>query len=366
MYGQQGGVFVICTKCGKTIEDGSVFCNWCGKKQVTQKKKTAKRASGSGAIRKLAGKRARPYQARMPKTLESIGCFKTVAEAEAALAQAIQKQAPDIFTLTLAEVYEDFTSSPYFEGLSETAQKRHITSWKRLAPLYSVKVSQLNTGHFQRIANQMRNEGVKRATLEKYRNLCSLLCKEAMRNGAMATNYGALVQLPEKDSEERTPFTNAQVAQIWGEWQAGDQTAGTIILLCYTGMRPNELKTIERHDGYIITGSKTEKGRDRIIPYPDFVEPILDSMDFSKFDLNNWRRRKFNPLMEKLGIEGCVPYSCRHTYSNIQKRRNIDPEIMMDIMGHEDYATAVENYHHITEDDIERLKSAVVGMEIPQ
>ena len=131
-------------------------------------------------------------------------------------------------------------------------------------------------------------------------------------------------------------------------------------------MRPSELTHMERHDGYLVTGSKTEKGMDRVIPYPAFVEDILNTLSFEKLNINNWRNRQFNPLMERLGIEGCVPYSCRHTYSNMQKRRNIDPEIMMDIMGHEDYATAVENYHHITEDDIDRLKAAVVGLEIPK
>jgi integrase len=247
-----------------------------------------------------------------------------------------------------------------------SAQKKHETTWKRLQPLASTKACQLNTAQFQRIANQMRAEGLKRASLEKYRNLCSLLCKEAMRHGAMSTNYGALVQLPESDAEERLPFTDAQVKKIWDVWQEEkNPTAGTVILLCYTGMRPNELKYIEKHDGYIVSGSKTEKGRDRIIPYPEFVQPILDSVNYTKLQLNNWRNRQFNPLMERLGIEGRVPYSCRHTYANMQKRRNVDPEIMMDIMGHEDYATAVENYHHITEDDIDRLKSAVAGLNPP-
>ena len=358
---------MICAKCGKTIQDDSIFCNYCGKKQVSQKKKTAKRASGSGAIRKLSGKRAKPYQARMPVTLESIGCYRTIAEAEAALAAAIHRQSPDVFTLTLSDLWEDFQASPYYEGLSASAQGKHKTNWKRLEPLASTKAAQLNTAQFQRIVNQMRAEGLKRASLEKFRNLCSLLCKEGMRHGVISTNFGALVQLPESDAEERKPFTDKQIKAIWKVWEEEKlPAAGTVILLCYTGMRPSELTHMERHDGYLVTGSKTEKGMDRVIPYPTFVEDILNTLSFEKLNINNWRNRQFNPLMERLGIEGCVPYSCRHTYSNMQKRRNIDPEIMMDIMGHEDYATAVENYHHITEDDIDRLKAAVVGLEIPK
>lgn len=358
---------LICSKCGVSIPDGSVYCNRCGKKQVTQKRKTAKRSHGSGTIHKLPGKRAKPYQARLSnKQRTSIGCYKTVAEAEAALIDANHKRTPEVFALTLKDVWESFEKSEYFAQLSTGTQNKHRTNWKRLERCQNIKVSQLSTAHFQAIVNEMRESGLKRASLEKFRNLCSLLCQEAQRFGAMPINYGSLLQLPESDAEERIPFSNAQVKKIWKVWQdEHDPTAGTIILLCYTGLRTNELKEIDRHDGYFITGSKTEKGRDRIIPYPKFVEPILDAVDFKKFNLSNWRRRKFDPLMERLHIEGRVPYSTRHTYADLQKRRKIDPEIMKDIMGHEDYATTVEHYHHITEDDIDRIKSAVDGMETP-
>jgi len=70
--------------------------------------------------------------------------------------------------------------------------------------------------------------------------------------------------------------------------------------------------------------------------------------------------------MNSLSITGRVPYSCRHTYSDLQKRRQVPPEIMMAIMGHEDYATTVEHYQTTTDDDIELICSAVESMERPK
>ena len=70
--------------------------------------------------------------------------------------------------------------------------------------------------------------------------------------------------------------------------------------------------------------------------------------------------------MEELSLVGYTPYSCRHTYADIQKRRNIDPEIMMVILGHEDYSTTVEFYHSTTDEDLDRIFSAVDGITRPK
>ena len=61
--------------------------------------------------------------------------------------------------------------------------------------------------------------------------------------------------------------------------------------------------------------------------------------------------------MAHLGLEGHVPYSCRRTYADLQKRRSMTPEPLATIMGHEDYST--------TEDDISRLCQAANGLERP-
>lgn len=56
----------------------------------------------------------------------------------------------------------------------------------------------------------------------------------------------------------------------------------------------------------------------------------------------------------------------KEPYADIQKRRRIDPEIMMEIMGHEDFATTVEHYHTTTEEDLDRIFSAVDGISRPK
>lgn len=70
--------------------------------------------------------------------------------------------------------------------------------------------------------------------------------------------------------------------------------------------------------------------------------------------------------MGRLGFLGHTPYSCRHTYADLQKRKQVPPEIMMEIMGHKDYSTTVERYQTTAYEDIVRICTLADGFERPR
>ena len=385
---------MLCKKCGKSIPDDALYCPYCGKKQAAAPQpRHAKRVNGAGSITKLKGNRARPYLARLPATLQSgtraqrtLGMFATYQEADAAL-RAVANSSGSAAAYTLRQIYEIFTSGNYFSRLSKDGRKSHVGAWKYLEPYASKRMYRITKLEFQSAVDAMAQRGLKRETMAKVRNLSSLLCKEAMGLGIITVNYGALVQLPRQDSKKQTPFSNAEVKLLWDAAMAGDATAMHVILDCYTGMRPGEMFGVEidKHlfrtaaGWYFITGSKTAAGRNRISPIPHAIHWIIDALadgrkegllirspEGRRVDLANWRRRQFGPLMRSLGIEGKTPYSCRHTFSNLQKRRGVEPEIMMEVMGHEDYSTTVEKYQTTTKDDIERILSKIVDTKPPE
>ena len=208
-----------------------------------------------------------------------------------------------------------------------------------------------------------------------------------MGQGLITINYGHLIQLPKADSNAAKPFSSQDLKAIWQAADNGNKDAMAVLILVYTGMRPAELLSLDisvhlHKEGdyrYFWTGSKTTAGLNRIIPIPNILNHIIDSLiaDRSEgplivaekggfYRLDNWRPRHFNALMASLELTEYVPYSCRHTYADIQKRRNIAPEIMMEIMGHEDYSTTVERYQTTTAEDIARICSAVEGLERPK
>lgn len=205
--------------------------------------------------------------------------------------------------------------------------------------------------------------------------------------GLLVTNYGKLVQLPRNDSSGAVPFTSTELKKIWAKADNGDVTAAAVLILNYTGMRPGELLSLDisthihlhGQQRYFKTGSKTDAGKNRIIPLPEILSKYVDALIDGRscgplvaatgggfYRLDNWRPRYFNKLMDELSLLGHTPYSCRHTYADLQKRRKIDPEIMMEIMGHEDFATTVEHYHTTTDEDLDRIFSAVDGISRPK
>ena len=386
---------MTCTHCCTILPDNAVYCHACGRKQLTAPTghRRHRRPQSQGTITKLPGRR-KPYWARLPATYDgtqvvrkSLGCYATKAAAAEALGKAMyapQASPPD--TTTLETIYDRFCNSHYFDALTPSTQSSHRTAWKHLASCANVPVGAVNKETFQIPINDLTRKGLKRETLAKIRNLASLLCKEAMGLGLMRINYGQLVQLPKSDKASILPFSNAELKLIWAKADDGDKRAIATLLMCYTGMRPGELLglRIELHlhmcnpYWYFRTGSKTDAGQNRIIPIPSIIRPLVTFLIDRRtcgplivaekgghHRLDNWRPRCFNTLMQELSITDHVPYSCRHTYADLQKRRQVAPEIMMEVMGHEDYAVTVEHYQTTTDEDIARICEAIDGLNRP-
>jgi len=386
---------MTCSYCRTTLPDVAVYCFACGRKQPTAPAghRRHRRPQSQGTITKLPGRR-KPYWARLPAvydgksvTRQSLGCFATHAEAAEALGRAMYASNTDnSHGVTLQDLYASFVNSHYYANLSQSAQGSHRSAWTHLMSCSKIPVSSVNKETFQQVIDSLHLEGRKRETLAKIRNLASLLCKEAMGRGFMTVNYAQLVQLPKTDTIPARPFSSSDLNALWTAADAGDVDAMVVQILNYTGMRPNELLQvdIETHlhvtgqHWYFKTGSKTEAGQNRIIPIPPIIRPLISvliadrsegplvvSPTGKRYRLDNWRPRNFNTLMERLNLTGYSPYSCRHCFADMQKRRNVSPELMMTIMGHTDYGTTVERYHTTTDEDIDRICAAVDDLSRP-
>ena len=388
-----------CKHCHKDIPDDAKYCHLCGREQNPKPKRHRRhRPQSQGSIVKLSGgNRANPYWARLPADYssgapvrESLGCYPTYAAAAEALTKAMytpEQTEHKKKTITLQDIYDRFVCSHYFANLTKSSQGSHKTAWKYLYPCATVPVSEINKDTFQRPVDNMRESGLKRESMAKVRNLASLLCKEAMGLKMMSTNYGALVQLPRADSEPAKPFSSKEIMRIWAAAEGeGDRDAMTLLVLIYTGMRPGELLSvdiaehlhIEGQYWYIRHGSKTDAGRNRIIPLPMILHdvinvlvdgrstgPLIAAEQGGYWRLDNWRHRRFLPLTQRLSLKGAVPYSARHTYANLLKRRRIDPLVAKEVFGHADYATTVERYQSTTEEDIAQICAAIDDIERP-
>ena len=128
--------------------------------------------------------------------------------------------------------------------------------------------------------------------------------------------------------------------------KSSEPAAQIAAILLATGCRPNELfaaVTAEAQETYFVSGSKTEAGKNRIIPVAAFGLPayqalrdvaianscprLIDAYSGNK-TYRNYYKRDWQKLMESLGIENMAPYSCCHTYATLAVQSGIKPEIL--------------------------------------
>lgn len=91
-----------------------------------------------------------------------------------------------------------------------------------------------------------------------------------------------------------------------------------------------EIKNVHLKDRYMIGGSKTEAGKDRIIPINRKIEPfikryyeknkdkkylIVNAFD-RQMQYSNYRREKFDTIMENLQMEH-LPHDARHSAATL-------------------------------------------------
>ena len=347
-----------CLKCKSELPDGAIYCPMCGKKQVNEKRKTLKRANGTGTVYKLSGRRRRPWVAAKNKVI--IGYYEKKTDALGALEKLSGRNLTERYNMTFSEVYEAWKSE-YCKRLSKAGQKAYETSYKAFSVLYSRKFRELRTADFQAVIDEHKN---KTEAIKKYRQLISQMSKWAMREEISAQNFAQFVQLQSAPKKEKEIFTDEDIEKIKKD---GSEAARIILMLLATGMRIGELFRLpleDYHKTYVIGGSKTEEGRNRVIPirpegrehFDYFAKQATGPMLLSGYTgqkvYANYRNRDYYPLLEKLGIERKSPHATRHTYTSRAVKEGMPPEVLQKILGHADYSTTANIYTHI---DIETM-----------
>lgn len=351
-----------CAKCGTTLVEGALFCHMCGKKQASAPRKTKKRSNGLGSVTKKAGKRSKPWEAQ--KAGVYIGCFATKAEAEQAVARLVDAEVMNNFNLTFKQIYEKW-GPEHKRDITAKGMAGYRTAYGHCAALYDQTFRKLRASDFQSVIIGMEEDGLSKSSCEKVVQLFGQLSQWAIREGIMNTNYARFVTVCAEQKSIRAPFTEEQIQAIQG---AKSPAADIALILLATGCRPNELfsAAVENcHEDYFISGSKTEAGKNRVIPvsalgteaYQRLLSRaqghtlLIDGYDGNR-TYSNFAKRDWKQLMGECGISGMTPYTCRHTYITQAVRSNVKPEILQKILGHADYSTTVERYTHLDKNDI--------------
>ena len=303
---------------------------------------------------------------------------KTQAEAERALgdlwsAYGQEKRGGHSGNLTLQQVY-DAWAVWYEPDVDASTMGNYSAAFKHLQKLASRKMGEITIDDWQRA---MDNCSAGKRTRQNVKCLIGLLYKYAIPRsmiGGKQENLATFLKVRYNKSEEgfqRESLTDLELEWLWALAESGDQDARDVVSLIYLGCRPSEfldlrVENLNCEARYIVGGSKTDAGRDRIITISPKIWPYvearargrtegylfchLDSQYYRKqWTLKRWTEGRFYAVLERAGIDNpsvhagggttrrrITPHSCRHTFARLAAKVDAPAENISLLIGHSD------------------------------
>ena len=361
-----------CIKCAALLPEGALFCPACGKRQTQAPKKHRKRANGTGCISKLSGNRSKPWLAR--KNGVCIGTFSTRHEAQKALERLTDIAVNDKFNMTFAQVYERWFEE-HKRTVSDSMAKSYQLAFNQCTQLHSMQIRKILRSDYQSCIIALELQGISKSSCNKLRVLLGQLGRWAMEEGITLANPAEDLNTVAKQKSTREIFTEEDIRAIK---KSKLHAADIALILISCGCRPGELFSVPLvncREDHFIGGSKTDAGKNRVIPIgPDGLAAyqkiranaiskgksfLIDGYSGQNKTAPNFTKRDWRDLMEEIGRQGMIPYSCRHTFITRAIRSGMELPVLEAIVGHVDRETT-KIYTHLHADD---LVNAVQAMK---
>lgn len=353
-----------CIKCSRTIPDDAAFCSYCGKKQAASsevmQKSVKKRGNGQGSVYKRGNKWCAAVTlgyymedgVRKRKVRKKAG-FERKKDALAYIEELREmKTRPQ--TVTFENLWEKYQTK--LASLSKSKRSAYKIAWNRISD--EIRFRDVDEPTVSELQELMDLRGNSYYTKRDIKSLLSHLYKIAIMDDFADKNRAQYIQLPKLEQSEREVFTEDEINMLWASYQSGNMTAGHILIMLYTGIRPGELLTIKAEnihleEHWMHGGIKTAKGKARKIIIPSCLEPIIEqSIRNSRKGLLAWYGHKtdfydaWSELRSELKLrQELSPYCCRHTYITRLTALKVSPAMLQELAGHEDYETTLDYTH---------------------
>lgn len=332
--------------------------------------------NGYGSITKLKGKRRRPYMVRITlgwdengKQIKKIlGYTKTYSEALQLLADYHNSPYDlDYKDITFETIWQDVLidiNKAIEEGKMSKSNLKGLTSTynNHLKPLHKIKIFDLKYKQMQSVIDDIK---LGYTTKQYAKTVCKKVFDKAIdiyelpiRNSTEKLKIGTKTK-----SDKHKPFKIEEIKKLWDLKE--NNIVKIFLINLYGGERPNEIFTAEKskiylEQDYFKSGSKTEAGRDRIIPIHPDIKPIFEEF-YAKdsqypfqtiFDDFNYQKfsRESKKLMLELNMEH-TPYDCRHTFITKMDKIGAKDKIVKQIVGHS-IGDITETYTHRDVEDL--------------
>lgn len=265
---------------------------------------------------------------------------------------------------TVEEIFEIITEECEKENRSKDYMNDLNAAYYPLKPLRKRALFSLNYMDFQNIIDNLiddPNEASSHGRLIRVKGLAKRMIDVLIKHKIVETNYAQFISLRGIKPGKVNAFPEEDIDTLFENDE--DRIVKSSLVLAYTGLRISEFlnlekeKNIDLEKGLIIGGSKTEKGKDRIIiihskvmPYVEYFyneypeSKYLFSKDGKKCRYEYYKKYYHEPLVKRLKLQDYGINSFRHTAASKMKMAGIDDKAIEDMMGHTDINFTKKQY----------------------
>lgn len=348
---------------------------------MAKRKKRMKLPNGFGSIRYLGSGRRNPYAVYPPATAWSAnGKYQIMPKAlaytetwedayELLTAYNMEKQGKIKLnhnvlidrTPTFAEVYEKYFHEKYYASpkkLSEASMRSTSAAFKNCSSIHNRQIGTLKYDDLQNVVNNCQ---LKHASLELIITLIHQIYKYAMKYEIIDKDYSEFLYIPIPDDDEAgVPFSDNELKILWDH--KNDDVVQMLLIMCYSGFRIKAFTNIEVNliDGYFKGGVKTRASKNRIVPIHPAIYEFVKKR-YNEYGNNllgktpyTFRIDMYNTL-QLLDIKKHTPHDCRHTFSMLCEKYEVNENDRKRLMGHS-FQNDITNakYGHRSLDDLKK------------
>lgn len=220
--------------------------------------------------------------------------------------------------------------------------------------------------------------GLSRQTVRHLHVTLKGMLRQAVLAGALTQNPADRAPVPRVERAPRRAFTADQATRFLAG-VGGDRLAALYLLLIYTGAREGELFALQWGDvdlergliriqrtarpvkgaGMVVGEPKSRSGR-RALP---LTEPavaalreqrarelpgpwVFPSRAGTPLRANNWLRRDYYPLLDRLDVPRLRPHELRHTFATLLMALGEHPGVVQHLLGHSSIDVTIDTYSH--------------------
>lgn len=336
-----------------------------------------------GSIEKLSGNRRKPYRVR--KTVgwkedgtqmrKTIGYFETRTKALQELALYNEKPYDiDARAITVEKLHSKWQDEKY-PKIAHKTQQVYNMCWNYCQDIKDMTFVDIKLQHLQQIVDGM---GEKWSAKKAFKIFWHQMYDFAIKNDMNVRKYSQYIDIGKKTTKlERIPFEEEEIDILWKNVDRMD-FIDCILILIYTGMRIGELldikiENVNIEEKYMRGGSKTDAGKNRIIPFHERILPLIKKWydrakevgsEYLIFNHEhkqmlywNFYHEKWEKVIEQLGFDKeHKPHDTRHTFSTRMDRTDANKLCTKRILGHASKDITDKVYTH---KDVEDLLEAV-------